>query len=258
MTTHTAAKPAGTPTWTDMMAPDIDAARVFYRNLFGWEYNIGGADYGFYSTAHLGGRATAGIGGPQPDAPPAPAAWSLYFASDDLQSDVAKAVSLGATVLYPASQVGEFGKMAVLADPGGAAFCFWESGSHIGSQMTDEPGATSWYELYAANAKQSRDFYTALLGASDEAMPGDLEYYTLKHGDTMICGIMQIDPSWGAVPPHWLVYFLVEDVEKAVDIVTSNGGKALSSIDDSPWGRFVTLQDPAGATFNVIQEPTAN
>jgi hypothetical protein len=258
MTTHARPKPAGTPTWLDMMAPDIEAARSFYQTLFGWEYDIGGAEYGFYSTAHLGGRSTAGIGGAQPDAPPAPPAWSLYFASDDLESDVARAVGLGAQVLFPAAEVGEFGSMAVLVDPGGAVFCFWQAGSHIGAQMTDEPGSAAWYELYAADAKQSRDFYAALLNATVKVMPGDLEYYSLKHGDDMLAGVMQIDPAWGGLPPHWAVYFLVEDVEQAVATVTSNGGKALSGIDDSPWGRFVTLQDPFGATFKVIEEPQAS
>ncbi|NJM07036.1 VOC family protein [Candidatus Gracilibacteria bacterium] len=257
MTTHTEAKAAGTPTWLDLMTPDIDAARSFYHSVFGWEYNIGGPEFGGYTTAHLAGRSTVGMMQYQADAPPQPASWSLYFASEDLESDVAKAVSLGAQVLFPTAEVGEFGSMTTLIDPGGAMFSLWHAGTHIGAQMTDEPGAMTWYELYTADAKQSRDFYAALLGASVDLMPGELEYYTLKHGEEMIAGIMQIDPAWGELPPHWAVYFLVEDVEKAVAMVTIKGGKAISGIDDSPWGRFVTLQDPVGATFKVIQEPTA-
>ena len=73
MTTHSQAKPAGTPTWIDLMAPDVDAARAFYHAVFGWEYDIGGAEYGGYTTARLGQRTTAGLMGPQPDAPSLPA-----------------------------------------------------------------------------------------------------------------------------------------------------------------------------------------
>ena len=36
MSTYSQAKPAGTPTWIDLMAPDIDAARAFYAAVFGW------------------------------------------------------------------------------------------------------------------------------------------------------------------------------------------------------------------------------
>ena len=92
MTTHPQAKPAGTPTWIDLMTPDIDAARAFYQAVFGWEYDIGGPEFGGYTTARMGQRMTAGLMGNQPDAPPMPAAWSLYFATDNIEADVAHAV----------------------------------------------------------------------------------------------------------------------------------------------------------------------
>src|SRR5436309_10784638 len=117
MATYSQAKPAGTPTWIDVMVPDADAARSFYQKVFGWEYDIGGSEFGGYTTARLGQRMTAGLMGPQPDAPPMPAAWSLYFATANIEADVAKAVALGAKVLYPPMTVGEFGSMAACEDP---------------------------------------------------------------------------------------------------------------------------------------------
>src|SRR4051812_30101595 len=96
MATFSQAKPAGTPTWLDLMAPDIEAARAFYQAVFGWEYDIGNPEFGGYTPARLSGqmgeRMVAGLMGPQPDAPPMPAAWSLYFASDNIEADVANAV----------------------------------------------------------------------------------------------------------------------------------------------------------------------
>lgn len=255
MTTHTQAKPVGTPTWVDLTAPDADAARAFYHDLFGWEYDIGGPEFGGYTTARIGERATAGIAGNPPGAPPMPAAWSLYFASEEIDADVARAEALGATVKYPAMMIGEFGGMANLTDPTGAAFSFWKAGSHIGSQVTDELGATAWFELYSADAKAARDFYTALLGVTAEPMPGELEYYILKQGDQQIAAIMQIDPSWGAFPTQWMTYFLVADADEAVAITTKHGGKAMSSIDDGPFGRFAALADPSGAFFKIVELP---
>src|SRR5918998_2150476 len=98
MTTYAQAKPAGTPTWIDLMAPDVEAARTFYQAVFGWEYDIGGPEYGGYTTARLGQRMVAGMVGPQPDAPPMPAAWGLYFATDNTEADVERAVEFGAKV----------------------------------------------------------------------------------------------------------------------------------------------------------------
>src|SRR6476469_6156495 len=113
MPTFLEAKPAGTPTWLDLMAPDIDAARAFYQAVFGWEYDIGNPEFGGYTTARLGRQMVAGLMGPQPDDPPMPAAWSLYFATNDIEADVARAVDLGAKVLSPAMAVADFGSMAV-------------------------------------------------------------------------------------------------------------------------------------------------
>jgi uncharacterized protein len=257
MATYEAAKPAGTPTWIDLMAPDIDAARTFYQGVFGWEYDIGGPEFGGYTTARLGQRMVAGLMGPQPDAPPMPAAWGLYFASDDVEADVARAVELGAKVISPPMAVGDFGSMAVCEDPTSATFSFWQAGSHVGSQVTEEPGSTAWYELYSPNAKQARDFYTAVLGVTADPMPGGMEYYVLKHGEQQLCGIMQIDPSWGNFHPQWITYFSVADVDKTVATVTKLGGKNMGPIDDSPFGRIAALMDPSGAYFKIVQPPTS-
>ena len=69
MTTYSDPKPAGTPTWIDLMTPDIDAARKFYREVFGWEYDIGNPEFGGYTTARLGQRMNAGLMGSIDDSP---------------------------------------------------------------------------------------------------------------------------------------------------------------------------------------------
>ena len=256
MSTHTHAKPAGTPTWTDLSSPDPEASRKFYHAVFGWEYDVGGAEFWGYTTARLGNRTVAGIAGQMPGAPPTPAAWCLYFASHDLDADVAHAVKLGATVLSPPMIIGEFGGMATCLDPTGAQFGFWKAGQHIGSQVTEEPGATGWQELSSPNAKQARDFYNALMHATADPMPGDLEYYTLKHGEAMLGGIMQIDPAWGNMPAQWVDYFTVANADETVATVLKHGGKIMGSIDDTPFGRLAALADPLGANFKIMQPPT--
>lgn len=255
MTTYPHAKPAGTPTWIDLMTPDIDAARAFYQKVFGWEYDIGGPEFGGYTTARLGDRATAGLMGNQPDMPAMPSAWGLYFATDNIEADVVNAVKLGAKVVSPAMAVGDLGSMATCEDPTGAAFSFWQAGQHVGSQVGEEPGSAAWYELYSSDAKQARDFYMAVLGATADTMPGGMEYYVLKHGQQEIGGIMQIDPAWGDFHPQWITYFAVADVDKTVAVVTENGGKVMGPIDDSPFGRIAALMDPAGAAFKAVEPP---
>jgi hypothetical protein len=255
MTTHSHAKPVGTPTWVDLSTPDPEAAREFYHAVFGWEYDVSGPEFGGYATARAGTRTAAGIGGQMPGAPPAPASWNLYFASQDLEADIARAAQLGATLLNPPMVIGTFGAMATCADPTGAAFSFWKAGSHIGAQVTDEPGSTTWHELYSPDAKRARDFYTVLLGASAARMEGGLEYYTLQRGAEQLGGIMQIDPAWGAMRSLWVSYFAVRDADETAAAVAKNGGTVMGSIDDSPFGRLAACVDPAGAMFKILQPP---
>lgn len=255
MTTHLQAKSAGTPTWTDLISPNAEAARNFYQAVFGWQYDVGGAEFGGYATARLGERSTAGVVGDSPENAAVPPAWGLYFATNDINADVARAEALGAQTLYPAMEVGPFGSMATLTDPTGAQFSLWQAGMHVGWQMTNEPGSVAWHELYTPNAKAARDFYTALLGATADTMPGGMEYYVLKHGDAMLAGVMQIDPAWGNMPAQWVNYFAVANVDETVATAIANGGKQMGAIDDSPFGRIAALMDPFGAIFKLVQPP---
>ena len=77
----------------------------------------------------------------------------------------------------------------------------------------------------------------------------------LKHGDAMLGGIMQIDPSWGAMSPHWICYFAVANVDETAAKIAALGGKQFGSVDDSPFGRLAAVADPAGAMFKIIQLP---
>ena len=258
MTTYSQAKADGVPTWIDHVSPSAEAARAFYKAVFGWEYDVGPAEFGGYTTARLGTRAVAGIVGDQPGAPPMPAAWGLYFASHDLDADVDKAVKLGAKLLYPAMSMGDFGSMATLEDPTGAQFSLWKAGIHLGWAVANEHGATEWYELYTPDAKKARDFYTALLGDTADLMPGGLEYYILKQGDAMLSAIMQIDPAWGKMPAQWVPYFLVANIEETLAKVIQNGGKHMGGIDPSPFGRIAAVADSAGANFKLVEGEAAS
>lgn len=255
MSTYRHAKPAGTPTWVDLMTPDIEASRAFYQKVFGWEYDIGNPEFGGYTTARMGDRMTVGMMQNEPGASPMPAAWSLYFATDNIEADVARAVKLGAKMISPVVAVGDMGSMAVCEDPTGAAFCFWQAGTHVGSQIGEELGSAAWYELYSSNAQQARDFYMAVLGATADTMPGGMEYYVLKHGEQELAGIMQIDPAWGDFPAHWSTYFLVANTDETAATIIKHGGKITGDISDSPFGRMGAAEDPSGATFQIIQAP---
>ena len=152
MTTYSEAKPAGTPTWIELTAPDVDAARRFYQAVLGWDYDIADPEYGGYDRSagapHDGwpggaaARRSTNAGGMEP-----------VFATTNVEADVARAVELGARVVAPAMVVGDFGAMAACEDPCGAAFSFWQAGQHVGAQVTEEPGSAAWCRAVRAECQ---------------------------------------------------------------------------------------------------------
>lgn len=250
---HEHAKPAGYPTWTDLMTPDPEKACAFYHAIFGWAYHVA-PEFGGYINAHLNEHMVAGMVGHQPDAPAMPAAWTIYFASHAIDADVVKAVALGGSVLAPVMAVGELGKMAILKDPQGAIFGFWQAGTFIGSMISQDIGAMDWVELVTSNATEANKFYTALLGATSSPMPGSMEYHVLEQGEVQHGGIMQADPSWGlGGHSFWVTYWSVKDADATIATALKQGGKVNGGIDETPFGRLASLVDPAGAQFKIRQ-----
>ena len=79
---------------------------------------------------------------------------------------------------------------------------------------------------------------------------GKDQMFNRPHG--MIGGMMNKPPEMANVPPNWLIYFRVPDVDAAVDRVKANGGRILSGPTEVPGGdRVATATDPQGATFGL-------
>ncbi|WP_416418186.1 VOC family protein [Paenarthrobacter aromaticivorans] len=114
---------SGAPAWHELLAKDYESAVSFYQSVFGWETAVMSDTPAFrYTTLGAGNDAKAGImdaAGFLPDQ--VPSMWSVYFAVDDTDATVERAVSLGATVLQAAEDT-PFGRLATLSDPTGAAF----------------------------------------------------------------------------------------------------------------------------------------
>jgi predicted enzyme related to lactoylglutathione lyase len=82
-----------------------------------------------------------------------------------------------------------------------------------------------------------------------------MEYYTLSdsEGGVYRAGVLQMTAQWGELPPHWMVYLAVDDVDAAVARVQELGGKAHHGPFDTPYGRMAVVADPQGAVFSVMQ-----
>lgn len=112
--------------WEDLRSTEPDAALPFYQQVFGYELREladAGPDYRTFhpvgDDAPLGGMG--GMGGMFGAPDGTPSHWLVYFCVADVDAAVEAAGRNGGHVLAPAFDT-EFGRMAGLVDPSGAAF----------------------------------------------------------------------------------------------------------------------------------------
>lgn len=113
-----------------------------------------------------------------------------------------------------------------------------------------QAGEFCWNELMTPDTKKAQDFYTALLGwtTQDHAM-GDMTYTIFMSGDKGVGGMMQTPKDQAhQIPPHWMSYICVEDVEKTLEKAKNLGATVKVPVTNVPdMGRFIVMQDPTGA-----------
>ena len=76
-------------------------------------------------------------------------------------------------------------------------------------------------------------------------------YTCLVIAGRQVAGAMP--PTMEGVPPHWNVYFNVEDVDATVERATGLGAAVVAPPFDVPGvGRLAVLTDPQGGMFNLM------
>ncbi|WP_067571821.1 VOC family protein [Nocardia acidivorans] len=108
--------------WSELQTRDVDAAKAFYGDVFGWESSTAEFGSSTYTEFKVGGNSIAGMMQMDDNWPAdVPPHWMTYFAVADTDATVAKAAELGGTVSVPPTDI-PIGRFAVLADPQGASF----------------------------------------------------------------------------------------------------------------------------------------
>jgi predicted enzyme related to lactoylglutathione lyase len=257
MATRDTPWPNGTPCWVDLAVDDIDAARLFYEGLFGWQIEVGSPEFGGYATCSKDGHRAAALM-PKMSADQ-PSVWTTYLASDDADAAVARVTANGGQVLAEPMDVGDFGRMALALDPGGAVFGIWQSGSHTGAGVVNEPGSVIWNENMTRGWEANKTFYAAVFGWEYGDMSGDgFNYATFKVDGADVGGIGELPADAPAdLPPNWSTYFAADNTDEAVDEVVKLGGNVVQPPRDTPFGRMAVVSDNQGSVFSLMSAPAA-
>ena len=247
--------PPGTPSWVDLASPDPDASAAFYKELFGWEAELGEnpEETGGYRRFMLNGKSVGGLMPLMNEGQPP--AWSTYVSVDDADETMGKVTDAGGQAMIEPMDVMDLGRMAFFLDSTGAACGLWQPGQHRGAEVVNRVGALGWDELHTRDPDKAKEFYTAVFGWEPETIDmGGSEYTRWHLGDRIIGGMMEIGEDWPAeVPSNWAAYFNVEDADETVSKAEAAGGKLMEGPRDIPeLGRFAFVSDPHGAPFAII------
>lgn len=189
-------------------------------------------------------------------------------------------VESGAALRAPATDAGEDGRSAALADPEGAEFRLWQPRRQQGAQAVNQPGTWNFSDLHTRNPGAAVGFYQGAFGwqvdkvgfGADEAdfglmvrMPGYGDHLEATADPEMRArqsefsappgfadAVAWIVPIGADQAPHWHVTFAVAHRDRTSLDAERLGAQVLRQ-DDTAWTREALIRDPQGAVFTVSQ-----
>jgi len=119
------------------------------------------------------------------------------------------------------------------------------------------PGTPSWIDLATTDPDGAKTFYAGIFGWTVVDVPTGAGVYTMfMLKGKPVAAVFGIGEDMAArgVPPHWVTYMAVDDVDEAAARVTSAGGTVVQAPRDvMDSGRMAMALDPTGASFALWQ-----
>jgi predicted enzyme related to lactoylglutathione lyase len=154
----TVASTVGKFVWHEQVSSDPKQAQDFYTQLLGWDTEVfkpGEVDYTMISS---GGQSHGAFSEAMEGAPPPH--WLSHVRVENLDETIEKAKGAGGKLAAGPFEMGEVGRIAIIADPQGAYISAYEP-------MSEGPGSEGvfvWDELGTTDADDAQRFYGEVFG----------------------------------------------------------------------------------------------
>jgi predicted enzyme related to lactoylglutathione lyase len=241
--------------WFELLTQNSVAATRFYGDVMGWRTDVwdgGAVPYTLLIADDdvIGGMITLPKGarkhGPLPH-------WLGYVGVADVDRSTEQAQRLGATMLFPPTDIPGVGRFSVMTDPQGASIALYTPrGDAPPASMAPKPGHMIWHELVTTDPDGAWTFYSGMFDWHQvEAIQTDKQgkYQMFGTGKRTLGGIIT-KPADMPGPSAWLYYTTVDDLDAALRRVKANGGRVLNGPMEVPGGDHVAqCMDPQGAIF---------
>ena len=243
--------------WYDLMTEDVEASKTFYTETIGWKTKEWDGPKP-YTMLCVQDQPVAGIM-QLPDEAKAQGAkphWIGYVAVEDVAATAKRASELGGAIFRDATDIPNVGRFAVLGDPQGVAIAVFDS-SQDRPLYNGPPrsGDMTWHELNTTDHVAAWPFYSQLFDwnvTEEMDMGPDVGVYKMyqRTGAEGSMGGMCSAVKDGSMPPHWLYYTSVDDIDATIERVKSRGGSVVHGPMEVPGGdRVAQCLDPQGITF---------
>ena len=123
-----------------------------------------------------------------------------------------------------------------------------------------EAGTIAWHDLTVANATEIGQFYAEVVGWKAEPVDmggySDLNMSGPDSGDPL-AGVCHARGSNAGLPAQWLLYIVVEDLDRSAKRTADLGGEILVPPKETGGhGRYCVIRDPAGAVAALFEPAT--
>ncbi len=119
---------------------------------------------------------------------------------------------------------------------------------------TPKLGKPMWFDLTVENADEVSDFYAAVVGWEKQPLSmGEYDDYVMKvpKGGEGATGICHARGSNAYIPPQWLIYVMVENLDASIEKCKNLGGNIIGEKRKMGEQHYCLIQDPAGAYMMI-------
>ncbi len=239
--------------WREALTHDLAKTKAFYSGLFGWTLEtMKMGPEGEYTIIKQGDKGIGGMMALGKDKTHVPAHWESYVSVADVDACFAIAKKNGGTVTWGPIDVPNTGRMGgVMSFDHAALSMMTPAGPDQPSSGRPPVGTFCWETLTTSDVERSKKFWSEVCGwkaSSGAGMP------TFAVGEGMENQVADIQQAQGPVPPHWLTFVVVANVEPAAARAVELGGKQMMPVVTVPnIGRIGVITDDQGAAIGLFE-----
>jgi predicted enzyme related to lactoylglutathione lyase len=252
--------------WITLSTRNPTGAKDFYGELFGWR-SMQQGPFGLFLQEGLP-VASFVDQAVDPRAKDQPPAWVPFVRVTDIDATAKRVVELGGSVHYPPFNVPQ-ARAALVKGVTREIIGLWQTGASDDDAArfaVIRQGVVSWHELATPDPETAKEFYSALFG-----WRFNLEgaYSVLTHGTHTLGGVVKLEGDWEdhaflaaigqapeekwEVPPHWMIFFSVRDVDSVVRKAEALGARIVTRTESlHTFGQFAVIRDPQSSYFSVF------